>query len=115
MPSAFSVNVPYVPTRPVPTVPPAIADTVFVSPASTSVSLLKTLPVALLPAAVPASTATPTSATATGPSLLPWIVITRFVVLVKPAVSRIVYANVSVSVFAAVLNALTVALALFTA
>nr|WP_240523342.1 hypothetical protein [Polaromonas sp. AER18D-145] len=32
---------------------------------------MSTLPVALLPAAVPASTAVPVSATATGPSLLP--------------------------------------------
>jgi hypothetical protein len=33
--------------------------------------LLKTLPVALAPAAVPASTAVPVSATATGPSFVP--------------------------------------------
>ena len=75
------MSVPCAPTTPAPTFAPELftSETVFVSPlASTSVSFASTSPVALLPAVPfsvpPASFALPVSSTATGASLLPWIV-----------------------------------------
>ena len=81
MPSAAILIVPYVPVTLAPTEPEALADVpattpviVFVSPASTSVSFVSTLPVGFVPAVPlavpPASTAAAVSETVTGPSLM---------------------------------------------
>ncbi len=81
--------------------PPAIADTVFVSPLSTSVSFVSTLPVGFVPAAVPASTAVAVSFTPTGASFAP----VRFTVKVRvtsaPSPSVTVTVNTSLGVWPA--------------
>ena len=86
--------------------PATIPVTVLVSPLafeSTSVSLVKTLPVPFEPVVAlltpPASTASLLSTMATGLSLDPWIVIVTVATEVAPAVSAIVYVNVSLSVW----------------
>ena len=86
---------PTVPAVPEPSVAPVrIAVTVFVSPLSTSVSLVSTLPVAFEPAVPlfvpPASVAVPVSSTPTGASLAPVIVIASTAVSVRAAVSATV-------------------------
>ena len=77
-----------------PTVPPVMADTVLVSPLSTSVSLVSTLPLGSVPAVLlavpPASVALAVSATATGASSAPWMVTVSVDEAVKPALLRMV-------------------------
>ena len=73
---------------------PAVApkptpETVFVSPASTSVSLAST-PVATVLTSVLFSATVAVSTVATGASFAPWILTVSVVVLVAPAASRTV-------------------------
>ena len=84
------VTLPKVPVMVVPTLAavPLTAETVLVSPASTSVSLVKTLPVALgvpvkavLPGFTPASTTLALSFTAIGASFAPFTVTTTTLVV----------------------------------
>ena len=100
------------PTAPV-VAPKDTPETVFESPASTSVSLAST-PEATGTVSVTFSATVPTSTTAAGASLAPVIVTVSVVVEVAPAASRTVYEKESVSVLAAVRSAWTAARALLT-
>ncbi len=82
--------------------------TVLVSPVSTSVSLITTLPVAVT---TPSSETDAVFATATGPSLVPVMVMVRVDQLVPEAPLVTLYRKVSVRVDPKA-NALTVALVL---
>ncbi len=99
-------------------VPVATPLTVLVSPESTSVSFVNTLPLGLVPAVPlacpPDSTAVSASATATGLSFWPWIVMVKVAVDLAPAVSSIVYVKISVSVSVEVRSAWTAASELLT-
>ena len=99
-------NVPFSdePTDPLalPAVPATTPITVPVSPESTSISLLSTFPVGLVPAnpleTPPASMAVVISTVAVGASLFPRTVTTICAVENAPPVSWSVYVKVSVSV-----------------
>ncbi len=90
-----------------------IADTVFVSPLSTSVSFASTPDAAFLVSVASSFTAS-VSFTPTGASFAPWIVTVSVAVEVAPAASLTVYVNVSVKVCPLVRRACTVALLLST-